>query len=34
VAAHVLLNFNLRFALGQKGLSDRIAPLLGVEWSF
>jgi hypothetical protein len=34
VAAHVLLNFNLRFALGQNGLSDRIAPLLGVEWSF
>ena len=34
VAAHVLLNFNLRFALGQNGLTDRIAPLVGVEWSF
>jgi hypothetical protein len=34
VAAEVLVNFNLRFALGQNGLSDRIAPLLGIEWSF
>jgi hypothetical protein len=34
VAARVLVNFNLRFSLGQNGLSDRIAPLLGVEWAF
>ena len=34
VASHVLVNFNLRFNLQQKGLTDRIAPLLGVEWAF
>ena len=34
VARHVLVDFNLRFSLGQNGLSDRIAPLLGVEWAF
>jgi hypothetical protein len=34
VAAHVLVDFNLRFSLGQNGLSDRIAPLIGVEWAF
>ena len=26
--------FQLRFTLGQNGLTDRIAPLIGVEWAF
>jgi hypothetical protein len=34
VASRVLVEFNLRFNLVQNGLSDRIAPLLGVEWAF
>ena len=34
VATRVLVNFNLRFNLGQNGLSDRIAPLVGIEWAF
>ena len=34
VAPKVLVNFNLRFNVGTSGLSDRIAPLVGVEWAF
>jgi len=34
VATRVLVSFNLRFTLGDSGLTDRIAPLLGVEWAF
>jgi hypothetical protein len=34
VAPRVLVNFNLRFSLGGSGLTDRVAPLLGVEWAF
>ena len=34
VATRVLVSFNLRFTLGNRGLTDRIAPLLGVEWAF
>ena len=34
VAPKVLVNFNLRFDMGGQGLSDRIAPLVGVEWAF
>lgn len=34
VAPKVLVNFNLRFNVGASGLSDRIAPLVGVEWAF
>jgi hypothetical protein len=34
VAARVLVNFNLRFQIKEGGLSDRISPLLGVEWGF
>jgi hypothetical protein len=34
VATRVLVSFNLRFTLGNSGLTDRIAPLLGVEWAF
>jgi hypothetical protein len=34
VAPRVLVDFNLLFNLAQNGLSDRIAPLVGVEWAF
>jgi hypothetical protein len=34
VAPKVLVNFNLRFNMGASGLSDRIAPLVGMEWAF
>lgn len=34
LAQSLLVNFNMRFAIGDNGLSDRIAPLLGFEWAF
>ena len=34
VASRMLVTFNLRFALTDGGLTDRLSPLLGVEWSF
>ena len=34
VAGRLLVNFNLRFHINGGGLSDRISPLLGVEWGF
>ncbi|MEO7408780.1 MAG: hypothetical protein ABIZ92_17375 [Vicinamibacterales bacterium] len=34
VARSVLIAFNLRFNIGNNGLTDRIAPLLGFEWAF
>jgi hypothetical protein len=34
VAPKVLVNFNMRFNISGGGLSDRITPLLGVEWAF
>lgn len=34
VASRLLLNFNMRFNVGDNGLADRVAPLLGIEWSF
>jgi hypothetical protein len=34
VARSVLVNFNLRFNMGDSGLTDRISPLLGFEWAF
>lgn len=34
LAQRLLVNFNMRFAIGDNGLSDRIAPLLGFEWAF
>lgn len=34
VATRLLINFNLRFAIGSAGLTDRITPLLGLEWAF
>ena len=34
LAPRLLINFNLRFAMGNAGLTDRITPLLGMEWAF
>ena len=34
VAPRVLINFNLRFALNDSGLTDRLAPLVGAEIAF
>jgi hypothetical protein len=34
VASRLLINFNMRFNVGDHGLADRLAPLLGIEWSF
>jgi hypothetical protein len=34
VASRLLVNFNMRFNVGENGLADRVAPLLGIEWSF
>jgi hypothetical protein len=34
VAPKLLINFNLRFAIGENGLADRVAPLVGFEWAF
>jgi hypothetical protein len=34
LAPRLLINFNLRFAINDAGLTDRITPLLGMEWAF
>jgi len=34
VARRLLVNCNLRVQPGQAGLTDRIAPLIGIEWGF
>ena len=34
MAPKLLINFNLRFAIGDNGLADRVASLLGFEWAF
>ena len=34
VAPRVLINFNLRFALNDGGLTDRVSPLIGAEFAF
>jgi hypothetical protein len=34
VASRLLINFNMRFNVGNKGLADRVSPLFGIEWSF
>jgi hypothetical protein len=34
LAPRMLMVFNLRFALGDSGLTDRMSPLVGVEWAF
>jgi hypothetical protein len=34
VAPRLLINFNLRFAINQAGLTDRLSPLIGAEFAF
>jgi hypothetical protein len=34
LASRLLINFNLRFALNHAGLTDRLTPLIGLEWAF
>ena len=34
LASRMLVTFNLRFALSDGGLTDRLSPLLGIEWDF
>ena len=34
VGGRVLIDFNLRFTVGSNGLSDRVTPLIGVEYGF
>jgi hypothetical protein len=34
VAGRLLVDFNLRFTVGTNGLTDRVTPLLGLEYTF
>jgi len=34
LAGRLLITGNLRFALNHAGLTDRITPLVGMEWAF
>jgi hypothetical protein len=34
LAPRLLVTFNLRFAIADGGLTDRLSPLLGMEWAF
>jgi len=34
LAARLLIDFNLRFTLGTNGLTDRVTPLIGMEYGF
>jgi len=34
LAQRLLVTFNLRFAVADGGLTDRVSPLLGMEWAF
>ena len=34
LASRLLINFNLRFAMSDAGLTDRVTPLIGLEWAF
>jgi len=34
LAGRLLINCNLRFALNHAGLTDRLTPLIGMEWAF
>jgi hypothetical protein len=34
LARQLLINFNLRFAMNHAGLTDRVTPLIGMEWAF
>ena len=32
--SRMLLTFNLQFAIADGGLTDRLSPLVGMEWAF
>jgi hypothetical protein len=34
VATRLLIEFNLKFAMTEGGLTDRVTPLVGLEWAF
>ena len=34
VKARLLIDFNLRFTIGNNGLTDRVTPLIGMEYGF
>ncbi len=34
LSGRLLVDFNLRFTLGTNGLTDRVTPLLGIEYGF
>jgi hypothetical protein len=34
VSGRLLVDFNLRFTIGTNGLSDRVTPLIGIEYGF
>jgi hypothetical protein len=34
VATRLLVEFNLKFAMTEGGLTDRVTPLVGLEWAF
>lgn len=34
LAQRLLVTFNLRFAMADGGLTDRVSPLVGMEWAF
>ena len=34
LAPRLLVTFNLRFAIADGGLTDRLSPLIGMEWAF
>jgi hypothetical protein len=34
VGGRVLIDFNLRFTVDNNGLTDRVTPLIGVEYGF
>jgi hypothetical protein len=34
LAPRLLVTFNLRFAIADSGLTDRLSPLIGMEWAF
>ena len=34
LAGRLLVDFNLRFTIGTNGLTDRVTPLLGIEYGF
>ena len=34
VVGQLLVDFNLRFSIDDNGLTDRVTPLLGIEYGF